>query len=49
MSWGERTAQRLAHRALERQLAYQQQKAEHVRGREDEIISCDEAIVAARA
>jgi SAM-dependent methyltransferase len=29
---------RLAHRALERQLAYQQRKAEHVRGREDEII-----------
>jgi SAM-dependent methyltransferase len=34
MTW----RKRLAHRALERQLAYQQRKAEHVRGREDEII-----------
>ncbi len=39
MSWGEKTRQKLAHRALERQLAYQQRKAEHVRGREDEIVS----------
>lgn len=39
MSWREKNRQRLAHRALERQLAYQQQKAEHVRGREDEIIN----------
>ena len=38
MSWGEKTRQKLAQRALERQLAYQQLKAEHVRGREDEII-----------
>lgn len=30
---------RLAHRALERQLEYQQRKAEHVRGREDEVIA----------
>ncbi len=30
--------QRLARRALERQLAYQQKKAEHLRGREDEVI-----------
>lgn len=29
---------RLAHRALERQLEYQQRKAEQVRGREDEVI-----------
>lgn len=29
---------RLAHRALERQLEYQQRKAELVRGREDEVI-----------
>lgn len=39
MSWREKTRQKLAQRALERQLAYQQRKAEHVRGREDEIIS----------
>lgn len=39
MSWGDRTRQKLAHRALERQLAYQQRKAGHVRGREDEIVS----------
>lgn len=39
MSWGDRTRQRLAHRALERQLAYQERKAEHVRGREDEIVN----------
>ena len=35
MSW----RQKLAHRALERQLAYQERKAEHVRGREEEYIS----------
>lgn len=38
MSWREKTRQKLAQRALERQLAYQQRKAEHVRGREDEFI-----------
>ena len=35
MTW----RQRLAHRALERQLAYQERKAEHVRGHENEIIN----------
>jgi SAM-dependent methyltransferase len=35
MSW----RQKLARRALERQLAYQERKAEHVRGHEDEIIN----------
>ncbi len=39
MSWGDRTRQKLAHRALERQLAYQERKAEHVRGHEDEVIN----------
>ena len=39
MSLGEKTRHRLAQRALARQLAYQQQKAEHLRGREEEIIS----------
>jgi SAM-dependent methyltransferase len=39
MSWRESTQKRLAQRALERQLAYQQSKAEHVRGREEEVIS----------
>ena len=39
MSWGEKTRRRLAHRALERQLAYQERKAEKVRGHEDEIIN----------
>ena len=38
MSWREKTRQKLARRALERQLEYQQRKAEHVRGREEEII-----------
>jgi SAM-dependent methyltransferase len=38
MSWRDKTRQKLAHRALERQLAYQQRKAITVRGREDEII-----------
>ena len=39
MSWGEKTRQKLAHRALERQLAYQERKAKHVRGHEDEVIA----------
>jgi SAM-dependent methyltransferase len=39
MSWGGKTRQKLAHRALERQLAYQQGKAKLVRGREDEVVS----------
>jgi SAM-dependent methyltransferase len=34
MNW----RRKLAQRALERQLAYQQHKAEHLRGREDEVI-----------
>lgn len=34
MSW----RQKLARRALERQLEYQERKAEHVRGHEDEVI-----------
>ena len=38
-SWREATRRKLAHRALERQLAYQERKAEHVRGHEDEVIS----------
>lgn len=33
-----KTRRMLARRALERQLAYQQRKAEHVRGREEEVI-----------
>jgi SAM-dependent methyltransferase len=39
MTWREATRRKLAQRALERQLAYQQRKAELVRGREDEIIA----------
>jgi SAM-dependent methyltransferase len=39
MGWRESTQRKLAQRALERQLAYQQRKAEHVRGREEEVIS----------
>lgn len=39
MNWGDKTRQKLAHRALERQLAYQERKAEHVRGHEDEVIN----------
>ena len=35
MTW----RRKLAQRALERQLAYQQHKAEHIRGREDEVIA----------
>jgi len=37
--WGEAARRRLAQRALERQLAYQQHKAQHVQGREEEIIA----------
>lgn len=36
--WGEGTRRKLARRALERQLAYQERKAAHVSGREEEII-----------
>src|ERR1044072_8771693 len=39
MSWGNKTREKLAHRALERQLAYQERKAVHARGREDEIVN----------
>jgi SAM-dependent methyltransferase len=39
MIWGEAARRRLAQRALERQLAYQQHKAQHVQGREEEIIA----------
>ena len=39
MNWGSAARQKLARRALERQLEYQQRKAEHVRGREDEVIA----------
>ncbi len=39
MTWREQTRQKLARRALERQLAYQERKAQHVRGHEDEIIN----------
>jgi SAM-dependent methyltransferase len=39
MGWRDEMRRRLAQRALERQLAYQQRKAEHVRGREEEIIA----------
>jgi len=39
MSWRDKTRRKLAQRALERQLAYQQRKAEHVRGREEEIVA----------
>jgi SAM-dependent methyltransferase len=35
----ETVRQKLARRALERQLSYQQQKAEHLRGHEDEVIA----------
>jgi SAM-dependent methyltransferase len=38
MGWRDATRKKLAQRALERQLAYQQRKAEHIRGREDEVI-----------
>lgn len=39
MTWRESTRRKLAQRALERQLAYQQRKAEHIRGREEEVIA----------
>ena len=39
MIWRESTQRKLAQRALARQLAYQQRKAEHLRGREEEVIS----------
>ena len=39
MPWKDETRRKLAQRALERQLAYQRRKAEHVRGREEEIIA----------
>jgi len=39
MIWGEAARRRQAQRALERQLAYQQSKAKHVRGREEEIVA----------
>ena len=39
MNWRESTRRKLAQRALERQLAYQQHKAVHVRGREEEIVA----------
>lgn len=39
MTWGDAARKRLAQRALERQLAYQQHKAQHVHGREEEIIA----------
>ena len=32
------TRQKLAHRALERQLAYQQKKSQHLKGHEEEVI-----------
>jgi SAM-dependent methyltransferase len=38
MSWREKTRRRLAQRALERQLEYQQRKAQNVPGREAEFI-----------
>src|SRR6185436_9075660 len=39
MNLGEKTRHKLAQRALARQLAYQQRKAEHLRGHEKEVIS----------
>src|SRR5215212_2180919 len=39
MTWRESTRRKLARRALERQLAYQKRKAEHVRGQEENDIS----------
>jgi SAM-dependent methyltransferase len=39
MAWRDETRRKLAQRALERQLAYQQRKAEHVHGREEEVIA----------
>ena len=39
MSWREKSRRRLAQRALERQLDYQQRKAQHIRGHEDEVVA----------
>ena len=39
MIWRESTRRKLAQRALERQLAYQQHKAQHLRGHEEEVIA----------
>jgi SAM-dependent methyltransferase len=39
MTWLDSSRRKLAERALERQLAYQQGKAEHLRGHEEEVIS----------
>lgn len=39
MTWRESTRRKLAQRALERQLAYQQHKAQQLRGHEDEVIA----------
>ena len=39
MTWRESTRRKLAQRALERQLAYQQHKAQHLRGHEEEVIA----------
>lgn len=39
MTWRELTRRKLAQRALERQLAYQQHKAQHLRGHEEEVIA----------
>jgi SAM-dependent methyltransferase len=38
MTWRDATRKGLAQRALERQLAYQERKAQHLRGHEDEVI-----------
>jgi SAM-dependent methyltransferase len=37
-TWRQATRRKLAQRALERQLAYQERKAAHLRGHEDEVI-----------
>lgn len=39
MTWRESTRRKLAQRALERQLAYQRHKAQHLRGHEAEVIA----------
>lgn len=39
MTWRESTRRKLAQRALERQLAYQQHKARQLRGHEEEVIA----------
>jgi len=38
MTWRESTRRKLAQRALERQLAYQQDKAQHLRGHESDVV-----------